>query len=100
MTFIAVAEVQEILSTLKRLDARVKALEQPRRESPAPTQEAPRIPAPTRVGVQQWTVRLSGNLIEILKVEAAKERLQPSHLLEAIITEWWEARQRSAGSTP
>jgi hypothetical protein len=100
MTFIAVAEVQEILSTLKRLDARVEALEHTRTEPPAPTHEAPRIPAPTRAGVQQWTVRLSGNLIEILKVEAAKERLQPSHLLEAIIAEWWEARQRSAGSSP
>jgi hypothetical protein len=100
MTFIAVAEVQEILSTLKRLDARVEALEHTRREPPAPTHEAPRIPSPTRAGIQQWTVRLSGNLIEMLKVEAAKERLQPSHLLEAIIAEWWEARQRSAGSSP
>jgi transposase len=98
MTFIAVAEVQEILSTLKRLDVRVEALEHTRREPPAPTHEAPRIPAPTRAGMQQWTVRLSGNLIEMLKVEAAKERLQPSHLLEAILAEWWEARQRSAGS--
>lgn len=95
MTFIAVAEVQEILSTLKRLDARVEALEHTRMELPAPTHEAPRIPAPTRAGVQQWTVRLSGALIEILKAEAEKERLQPSHLLEAIILEWWETRKRS-----
>jgi hypothetical protein len=35
MTLIAVAEVQEILSTLKRLDARVEALEQTKFEPPA-----------------------------------------------------------------
>jgi hypothetical protein len=50
-------------------------------------------PAPTRAGVQQWTIRLSGALIEVIKTEAAKERLQPSHLLEAIVQEWWEARK-------
>ena len=66
----------------------------------APARAGPHLPAPTRAGVQQWTVRLSGNLIEILKVEAAKERLQPSHLLEAIIAGWWDARQRSARSSP
>jgi transposase len=98
MTFIAVAEVQEILSTLKRLDARVEALEHTRTDPPSPTHEAPRIPAPTRAGVQQWTVRLSGALIEILKAEAEKERLQPSHSLEAIVAEWWEARKRSTPS--
>jgi hypothetical protein len=98
MTFMAVAEVQEILSTLKRLDARVEALERPQVEAPAVTSEAPRVPAPTRAGVQQWTVRLSGTLIEMLKAEAAKERLQPSHLLEAIVLEWWEARNRSTPS--
>jgi hypothetical protein len=81
------------------LDARVEALEHIRTELPAPTHEAPRIPAPTCAGVQQWTVRLSGTLIEILKAEAEKERLQPSHLLEAIVAEWWEARKRAMPST-
>ncbi len=96
MTFVAVAEVQEILSTLKRLEARIEAVEHVALDPPAPTRAAPRVPAPTREGVQQWTIRLSKTLIERLKAEAARERLQPSHLVEAILSEWCDGRHRAS----
>jgi hypothetical protein len=37
--------------------------------------------------VKQWTIRLSEDVIEMLRREAAAERLDPSHLVEAIVRE-------------
>jgi hypothetical protein len=43
--------------------------------------ESPRVRAPTRERVKQWTIA---------------ERLDPSHLVEAMVREWWEKQQTSS----
>ncbi len=74
VTFVAVPEIQEILSIVKELQALVGELEQTRVASalpvaPAPpaahaTPAPPAAPAPEHKEVMQWTVRLSKALVE------------------------------------
>jgi hypothetical protein len=71
---VAVPELREIISRFSTLEARVAALENGTRK---PTRDPP---APPRVEIEQWTVRLSKALIERLKAEAAADK-PPSHLL-------------------
>ena len=88
MTFVAVPEMQELLSLVKDLHARVGALEQtrgPMALPASPTTPAP--PAGERKDIQQWTVRLSKALIAHLKDVAYERRIPPSQLVE----EWlWQ----------
>jgi hypothetical protein len=81
MTFVAVAEVRELISTVKDLSARVRALEQgPRgttRTTPAQT--------PPRVAIKQWTVRLSQGLIDAVKAQAMAQGKEPSHVVEELL---------------
>jgi Ribbon-helix-helix protein, copG family len=89
MTFVAVPEIQEILSIVKDLQARVGNLEQTRvtpalPAPPAPT-ATPTAPATERRDVRQWTIRLSEALIAELKRMAYEERLNPSELVERLL---------------
>jgi hypothetical protein len=86
MTFVAVPEIQDMLSLMKDLHARVIALEQTRVPPalPAPP-AAPATPAVDRKDIQQWTVRLSKALIERLKAVAYERRIPPSQLVEELI---------------
>jgi hypothetical protein len=113
VTFVAVPEMQELLSLVKDLHARVGALEQTRVApalpasptttappvSPAapvttatPTPHAPPVapapPAVERKDVQQWTIRLSKALIDHLKAVAYERRMPPSQLVEELV---WRA---------
>jgi DNA-binding transcriptional MocR family regulator len=88
VTFVAVPEMQELLSLVKDLHARVGVSEQTRVPPALPA--APSTPAPPaaeRQDIQQWTVRLSKVLIEHLKAVAYERRIPPSQLVE----EWlWQ----------
>jgi DNA-binding transcriptional MocR family regulator len=82
MTFVAVPDIQELLSLVKDLHTRVGALEQTRvppalLASPAPpvTPATPAPPATERKDIQQWTVRLSKALIENLKAVGYERRI-------------------------
>src|SRR5882724_1627216 len=83
VTFVAVPEMQELLSLVKDLHARVGALEQTR-----VTPVLPATPAAERKDVQQWTVRLSKALIDHLKAVAYERRVPPSQLVEELV---WKA---------
>jgi hypothetical protein len=91
LTFVAVPEMQELLSLVKDLHARVSTLEQtrvpPALPAPPVTPAAHAPPAVERKDIQQWTVRLSKALIEHLKAVAYERRMPPSQLVE----EWlWQ----------
>jgi hypothetical protein len=98
VTFVAVPEIQEMLSLMKDLQARVIALEQTRVSPALPA--PPATPAPhvaDRKDVQQWTVRLSKALIEHLKAVAYERRIPPSQLVEELV---WKALTDHHPSTP
>jgi hypothetical protein len=101
MTFVAVPEIQELLSLVKDLHARVGALEQTRVPPALPAPPAPpATPAPPtaeRKDIQQWTVRLSKALIEHLKAVAYERRMPPSQLVEELV---WKALTDHQPSTP
>jgi hypothetical protein len=80
MTFVAVPEIQELLSLVKNLHTRVGALEQ--------TRVPPATPAVERKDIQQWTVWLSKALIEHLKAVGYEQRIPPSQLVEELL---WKA---------
>jgi hypothetical protein len=95
VTFVAVPEMQELLSLVKDLHARVGALEQTRVPPALPAPPAtpaapvppvppttPAAPAAERKDVQQWTIRLSKALIDHIKAVAYERRMPPSQLLE------------------
>jgi hypothetical protein len=89
MTFVAVPEIQEMLSLVQDLPVRVIALEQTRVAPALPA--PPAAPAPLvaeRKDIQQWTVRLSKALIEHLKAVAYTRRMPPSQLVEELV---WKA---------
>jgi hypothetical protein len=90
MTFVAVPEIQELLSLVKDLHASVGALEQtrvsPALPAPHATTAPPAPPASERKDIQQWTVRLSKVLIEPIKAVSYERRMPPSQLLEEL--EW------------
>jgi hypothetical protein len=98
VTFVAVPEMQELLSLVKDLHARVGALEQTRVPPalPAPptvpaapvSPATPAPPAAERKDVQQWTIRLSKALIDHLKAVAYERRMPPSQLIEELV---WQA---------
>ena len=98
MTFVAVPEIQDMLSLMKDLHARVIALEQMRVPPalPAPP-AAPAPPVAERKEIQQWTVRLSKALIEHLKAVAYERRIPPSQLVEELV---WHALNDRGSSTP
>jgi hypothetical protein len=101
MTFVAVPEIQEILSIVKELQTRVVSLEQtrvpPALPAPPAPPAAPVPPAAERKDIQQWTVRLSKALIDHLKAVAYERRIPPSQLVEELV---WQALNdcRSGGS--
>jgi hypothetical protein len=95
VTFVAVPDMQELLSLVKDLHARVGALEQTRALPAPPTTPAP--PAADRKDIQQWTVRLSKALIEHLKAVAYERRMPPSQLVEELV---WTALNNQSPSTP
>jgi hypothetical protein len=70
----AVPEVRELIHTVKDLVARVGTLEAGTRGAT----RAPPAPAPARVDIEQWTVRLSKALIERIKAEAAAAEKPPA----------------------
>jgi hypothetical protein len=90
--------MQELLSLVKDLHARVGALEQTRVSPalPAPTATTaaptanvpPAPPAAERKDVQQWTIRLSKALIDHIKAVAYERRMPPSQLIEELV---WKA---------
>jgi hypothetical protein len=86
LPFVAVPEIQEMLSLMKDLHARVGALEQTRVPPALPAPPAP--PAAERKDIQQWTVRLSKALIEHLKAVAYEGHMPPSQLVEELL---WKA---------
>jgi hypothetical protein len=92
MTFVAVPEIQEILSIVKELQTRVASLEQtrvpPALPAPPASHATPAPPTAERKEIQQWTVRLSKALIEHLKAVAYERRQPPSQLLEELV---WQA---------
>jgi hypothetical protein len=104
VTFVAVPEMQELLSLVKDLHARVEAMEQTRVSPALPAPQAPPVttappaahvvpvtpapPAAERKDVQQWTIRLSKALIDHLKAVAYERRLPPSQLVEELV---WQA---------
>jgi len=95
VTFVAVPEMQELLSLVKDLHTRVGALEQtrvPPALPAAPTSPAspatPAAPTAARKDVQQWTIRLSKALIDHLKAIAYERRIPPSQLIEELV---WQA---------
>jgi hypothetical protein len=102
MTFVAVPEIQELLSLVKDLHARVGALEQTRVPPTLPAPHAapatPVSPAAERKEIQQWTVRLSKALIEHIKVVAYERRIPPSQLLEDWL--WQQVHHDRSPSTP
>jgi Homeodomain-like domain len=83
VTFVAVPEIQEMLSLMKDLQARVISLEQTRVPPTTPALPAP--PAGDRKDIQQWTVRLSKALIEHIKAVAYARRIPPSQLVEELV---------------
>jgi hypothetical protein len=91
VTFVAVPEVQEMLSVLKDLQARVMSLEQvrvtPAGQAPPIAPTPPATPAPERRDVQQWTIRLSRALIEDVKALAYDRRMHPSEIVEQLLKE-------------
>jgi hypothetical protein len=92
VTFVAVPEMQELLSLVKDLHARVIALEQTRVPTALPAPPATTAPpASERQDIQQWTVRLSKVLIEHLKAVAYERRMAPSQLVEELL--WQELRR-------
>jgi hypothetical protein len=86
MTFVAVPEIQEILSLVKDLQARVSSPEQTRVPPALPA--PPAAPAAARQDIQQWTVRLSKALIAHVKAVAYERRIPPSQLVEELV---WKA---------
>jgi hypothetical protein len=102
MTFVAVPEIQELLSLVKDLHARVGALEQtrvpPALPAPPVTHATPAPPAAERKDIQQWTVRLSKALIAHVKAVAYERRIPPSQLLEDWL--WQQAHHDRSPSTP
>jgi hypothetical protein len=98
ITFMAVPEIQELLSLVKDLHARVGALEQtrvPPRSTRTPTTPAP--PAVERKDIQQWTVCLSKALIEHLKAVGYERRIPPSQLVEELL---WTALTDRRSAAP
>jgi hypothetical protein len=86
VTFVAVPEIQEILSIIKDLQARVDSLEQPRVPPAPPAMPVPPAPpAAERSHVRQWTLRLSNSLIEHMKAVAYERRIPPSQLVEELL---------------
>jgi hypothetical protein len=76
LTFVAVPEIQEMLSLMKDLQARVISLEQTRMPPAPPATPVPPAPrAAERKDIQQWTVRLSKALIEHIKAVAYERRI-------------------------
>jgi hypothetical protein len=101
MTFVAVPEIQEMLSLMKDLQARVISLEQTR--APPALPASPATPAPSaaeRKDIQQWTVRLSKVLIEHLKAISYEQRLAPSQLVEALLWRALSLKEDSANAPP
>jgi hypothetical protein len=99
MTFVAVPEIQEMLSLMKDLQARVISLEQMRVPPVLPAPPAtPAPPAAERKVIQQWTVRLSKTLIDHLKAVAYARRIPPSQLVEDWL--WQQAHHDRSPSTP
>jgi hypothetical protein len=102
ITFLAVPEVRELIHTVTDLVARVAALEAGTRDGtrtpPAPASP----PAGTRTPgtIKQWTVRLSQPLIEAVKVQAATEGKEPSHLVEQLLWTALTDRRSAAPSRP
>lgn len=98
MTFVAVPEIQEILSIVKALQTRVASLEQTRvlPALPAPP-AAPAPPEAERKDIQQWTVRLSKALIDHLKAVGYERRIPPSQLVEELL---WQALSDRRSSIP
>ena len=98
MTFVAVPDIQEMLSLMKDLQARVISLEQTRVPPALPaTTATPSPPAVERKEIQQWTVRLSKALIQHLKAVAYERRMAPSQLVEELV---WKALTDHQPSTP
>jgi DNA-binding transcriptional MocR family regulator len=93
ITFMAVPEVRELIHTVKDLVVQVATLEASTR---ADTRTPP-APAPARVDIEQWTVRLSKALIERIKAEAVAAQKPPSHLLEELA---WKALNDQSPSMP
>jgi hypothetical protein len=93
----AVPEVRELIHTVKDLVTRVAALEEGTRDGtrtpPAPASP----PAPARVDIEQWTVRLSTALIERIKAEAVAAQKPPSPILEELA---WKALNDQSPSMP
>jgi hypothetical protein len=89
ITFLAVPEVRELIHTVTDLVARVAALE-------AGTRDGTRTPGT----IKQWTVRLSQPLIEAVKVQAATEGKEPSHLVEQLLWTALTDRRSAAPSRP
>jgi hypothetical protein len=93
VAFVAVPEIQEMLSLMKNLQAWVISLEQ--------TRVPPALPAPPaaeRKDIQQWTVRLSKALIDHLKAVVYERRIPPSQLREDWL--WQQAHHDRSPSTP
>jgi hypothetical protein len=95
MTFVAVPEIQEMLTMMKDLHAWVTSLEQTRVPPALPAPHA--TPAVDRKDIQQWTVRLSRALIEHLQAVAYARRLPPSQLVEDLV---WHALTDQPPPTP
>jgi hypothetical protein len=81
--------VRELIHTVTDLVARVAALE-------AGTRDGTRTPGT----IKQWTVRLSQPLIEAVKVQAATEGKEPSHLVEQLLWTALTDRRSAAPSRP
>lgn len=94
ITFMAVPEVRELISTVKDLSARVAALENGTRGT---TRDPPAPAAHPRVNIKQWTVRLSQPLIDAVKAQATTEGKEPSHLVEELL---WQALTDQRPSPP
>jgi hypothetical protein len=88
ITMVAVPELRELIHHFSGLEVRVAALETHALIPPAP--------APARVDIEQWTVRLSKTLIARIKTEAAADK-PLSHLLEELA---WKALNDQSPSTP
>jgi DNA-binding transcriptional MocR family regulator len=93
ITFMAVPEVRELISTVKELSARVAALENGTRGT---TRDPPASGTHPRVNIKQWTVRLSQPLIDAVKAQATTEGKEPSHLVEELL---WQALTDQRPST-
>jgi hypothetical protein len=110
VTFVAVPEIQEMLSILRDLQTRVGELEQtrvpPALPAPqvSPASHAPPVgpappasPATERKDIQQWTIRISKVWVEYVKQVAYERRINPSELVEECL---WQALSDSSATPP